>query len=245
MTEAFDEYTGEVKANGISARASNGAHHAKVEIERMRNGHGATGLHFAIWQAMQEMPVWITTDKAGAHRIKYATLKAILEEVRPKLAKYGIRIRQGADRSWAADEGGGVKGRLIPVYTDLIHVPTGEFERTQIEIPVTRLDPQSMGSAITYGRRYTLLTGLALATDEADDDGDRAMPKDITAPVHLSGDLANLKAEIDKIKEPTKLAEWGNDAKNKKRINQLSDGEIELIRQHYHAHGQKLIKSDE
>lgn len=245
MSEHMDQETGELRPNGIAARASSFAASAKVQIERDRSGYGATGLHFAVWQAVQTMPIWITTDKSGAHKIKYATLKAILEVVRPALTTHGVRIRQGADRSWGADEGGGVKGRLVPVYTDLVHVPTGEFERTQIEIPVSRLDAQSMGSAITYGRRYTLLAALGLATDEADDDGRGAMPNDITARVQESDELSALKAEVSKVKEATKLAELGRDEKFKKRANQLSSEEATLLRTHYQDHGRKLVGDPE
>ena len=42
-------------------------------------------LYAALMVAVSKMPVWITTDKTGAHKIKYATLKQILETVRPIL----------------------------------------------------------------------------------------------------------------------------------------------------------------
>jgi len=233
MSEHVDHDTGEIKPNGIASRASAAAAAAHMHQFAVRNGVGASGLHFAIWQAVQQMPVWITTDKSGAHKIKYATLKAILEVVRPVLMQHGVRIRQGADRTFGADEGGGVKGRLVPVYTDLIHAPTGEFERTQIEIPITRLDPQSMGSAITYGRRYTLLAALGLTSDEADDDGARAMPIDLAAKRTDSDDLLSLKADVDACKDIAALTKWASDAKIRRRIDQLGEAEADRLREHY------------
>jgi hypothetical protein len=233
MTEHIDQETGEVKPNGISARVSAAAAAAHMQTFAMRNGAGASSLHFSVWQAISEMPIWITTDKSGAHRMKYATLKAILEVVRPLLMKQGIRIRQGADRTYGADEGGGVKGRLVPVYTDLIHVPTGEFERTQIEIPISKLDPQAMGSAVSYGRRYTLLAALGLATDEADDDGARAMPVDLASKRTDSDDLLSLKADIDGAKDIAALTKWASDAKVRKKIDQLGEAEADRLREHY------------
>lgn len=233
MSEHIDSETGEIRPNGIASRASASAAQAHMQTFAMRNGHGASGLHFAIWQAVAEMPVWITTDKAGTHKIKYATLKAILEVVRPVLHKHGVRIRQGADRTFGADEGGGIKGRLVPVYTDLIHVPTGEFERTQLEIPVSKLDPQAMGSAMSYGRRYTLLAALGLATDEADDDGARAMPLDLAAKRTDSDDLLSLKADLDGCKDISALMKWSSEPKVRKRIDQLSEAEADRLREHY------------
>lgn len=240
MSEHIDSDTGEIRPNGIASRASAAAAQAHVQTFAMRNGVGASGLHFAIWQAIQQMPVWITTDKSGAHKIKYATLKAILEVVRPVLMQHGVRIRQGADRTFGADEGGGVKGRLVPVYTDLIHAPTGEFERTQIEIPITRLDPQSMGSAITYGRRYTLLAALGLTSDEADDDGARAMPIDLSAKRSDSDELVALKSDIDGCKDVAALTKWVMDPKNRKRIDQLGEVDADRLREHYSSKREQL-----
>lgn len=202
-------------------------------------------LYAALMAAVSKMPVWITTDKPGAHKIKYATLKQILETVRPILHANGIRIRQGADRSWSMDEGGGMKGRLIPVYTDLIHAESGEVDRTIIEIPLSRMDAQAMGSAITYGRRYTLIAALGLATDEADDDGESAKPRDLTDGVKESVDLAKLKQEIDTCKDATALMEWGEEVKSKKKADRLSQDEHTLLRKHYQTRQQKLLATDD
>lgn len=250
MSEHVDMETGEIKPNGIAHRASAAAAQAHLQQFAMRNAAGASGLHFAVWQAVQKMPVWITTDASASVSEKsqtkahYATLKRILETVRPLLSEAGIRIRQGSDRTFGADEGGGVKGRLVPVYTDLIHVPTGEFERTQIEIPISRLDPRSMGSAITYGRRYTLLAALGLATDEADDDGQSAMPKDIHGRAKLSGECEALIADINKQKTIDALTQWGIDPKNRKRLDQLNDVETDRVQTAYSAKREALSSAE-
>lgn len=229
----FHPETGEV--NGIASQAMAQVRHAPPPIVNR-------SLNDAIEGALKEIPVWITATKsAGRGTAKYATLKEILEVVRPVLLKHRVRIRQGADRSWPCDEGGGVKGRLIPVYTDFIHTVTGEVDRTTIEVPLTRLDPQAMGSAITYGKRYSILAGLGLATDEADDDGERALSRDVTEPVRESPEVGAMRAEIDKLKEASALALWGNDAKTKARINKLSEQDAMLVRKHYQERGRKLM----
>ena len=202
-------------------------------------------LYAALMAAVEKMPVWITTDKPGAHKIKYASLKAILEVVRPILLSEGIRIRQGADRSWPMDEGGGSKGRLVPIYTDLIHTETGETDRTIVEIPITALTAPSMGSAITYGRRYSLLAALGLATDEADDDGEAAKPKDLGEEHQDSRDLIAMTDEMHKLKDAAKLAEWSADAKQKRRFNALDETEIALMRQRYAVYRKAMLTGED
>ena len=208
-------------------------------------------LYAALMAAVSEMPVWITTDKenpafkSGGKLSKYASLKAILGVVRPILLKHGIRIRQGTDRSWPMDEGGGSKGRLVPVYTDLIHSETGETDRTMIEIPVTVLSAPAMGSAVQYGRRYSLLAALGLATDEADDDGEASKPKDLGEEHQDSRDLIAMTEEMHKIKDAAKLAEWSADAKQKRRFNGLDDTEIALMRQRYAVYRKVMLTGED
>lgn len=244
MSEMFDAETGELPlTNGVKAAAITAA--TRAAEQRQRLGVDNRSLNFAMFEAQCDLPAWITTDKKGAHNVKYASLKTILETVRPVLLKHHIRIRQGAERSFMLDEGGGSKGRLVPVYTDFIHMITGEQERTTIEMAVTRLDPQAMGSAITYGKRYSLIAGLGLSTDEADDDGVRATPHDLATAVAVSATLTALKAEIDKVKTLTELMEWGEAVKKKKRSADLSDDEAVILRAHYQAKVQKLAGETE
>jgi hypothetical protein len=244
MNEQFDLESGELLApvnNG--AAIAQGVSSARVQMSRDRMAMGLTAatMHGCIARAVAEMPIWIQTDKPGAHKIKYATLKSILEVVRPLLMKQGIRIRQGAEPCRGFDDGGGSKGRIVPVYTDLIETHSGVVERTTIEIPLTRFDPQAMGSAITYGKRYSILAALGLTTDEADDDGARAMSRDVTQKIEVSNALDLLKSEIDACKDKDALIKWGNDPKTKKRTNELVDDEAVLLRLHYAEKGRKLL----
>jgi hypothetical protein len=197
---------------------------------------GGRSLDEALFLVQSELPFWIkaeATGQAGPRRFKYATLASILAIVRPALEKHGIRLRQGADKSWPMDEGGGVKGRLIPVWTELVHVPSGERERVTLEMPLPKMDPQGMGSAVTFGRRYSLLAALGLASDEADDDGARAQRHDVTAQHEESAELISLKAEVDKIADVPALVKWGTDSKIKRAVDDLDEAEAVLLRQHW------------
>lgn len=58
------------------------------------------------------------------------------------------------------------------VTTTVIHVESGEWRRSTLFIPARKADAQAFGSALTYCRRYGLMTVLGLLT--TDDDGHAA-----------------------------------------------------------------------
>jgi len=78
----------------------------------------------------------------------------------------------------------------------LVHVKTGQSIISGIELPQNS-DPQKLGSAITYYRRYTLVSLLGLQAE--DDDGNSAKPKPqpIKAEITLVDALAKLEAALD------------------------------------------------
>lgn len=96
---------------------------------------------------------------------RYADLAAILDEVRPVFAKHGISIVQ----SPSYDVGG------------YAHVTTrlackGEWVMATSSCKVVKDDPQGVGSATTYLRRYSLAAFAGVA--QTDDDGNAASGKD-------------------------------------------------------------------
>lgn len=108
----------------------------------------------------------VVKDRTNPHfRNNYATLAAIMESVRPLLAGHGLSIVQGGG-SPVSNNDGNVIG--IAVETMLLH-SSGEYITSAIVLPVERPSPQTIGSAITYGRRYGVAAVLALTTEEDDD----------------------------------------------------------------------------
>jgi len=59
--------------------------------------------------------------------------------------------------------------------TQLMH-SSGEWLRGEFSIPIVKRDPQAVGSAITYCRRYTLQAILCIPS--VDDDGEAAMERE-------------------------------------------------------------------
>lgn len=94
-------------------------------------------------------------------RAKYADLAACWDVIRETLPVHGLSVVQTL---------GFADGRTI-VTTQLMHA-SGQWVRGSCPIRPVKDDPQGMGSAITYGRRYGLAAMVGLTQD--DDDGQAA-----------------------------------------------------------------------
>ena len=90
----------------------------------------------------------------------YASLPHILDEIAEPLEKAGLVLTQFPDGSGLT--------------TILIHAKSGQFLEATYEMPVAKAnDPQALGSAISYARRYAVSSILSLKIE--DDDAESAM----------------------------------------------------------------------
>lgn len=131
---------------------------------------------------------------------RYATLNSIMEACRPALLKYGIWLTQlplPAPSELAQDH--------IALLTKLTHADTGQWQSSLTIVPLPKSDPQGMGSALTYARRYALTSMLGIVTE--DDDGEAARI-----------DANNRQAQV-KQKESCKMKQ-GNSVHNDQSENQ-------------------------
>jgi hypothetical protein len=131
-----------------------------------------TNLYTALLAAQRAMgPVVKNATNPHLHS-KYADLSAVLETIEAPLWDNGLLLLQ----RFTHDQGGAI------LVTELIHAASGE--RIASEVPVVSkdpTDPQKIGAAITYYRRYSLLALLGLAPE--DDDGHAAsQPRPQPAP---------------------------------------------------------------
>jgi hypothetical protein len=93
---------------------------------------------------------------------KYADLNSVWDSCRDLLAENGLSVAQVND----------VSSDGVIVETVLMH-ESNEWLSGSIFLPLTKHDPQGVGSAITYGRRYGLAAIVGIVADE-DDDGNAA-----------------------------------------------------------------------
>ena len=88
----------------------------------------------------------------------YADLHAVIKAAFPFLSKYGLSVSQGNE----------IVPGAVCVTTLLMH-SSGQWLRSKIKLPLTKVDAQGVGAAMTYGRRYGLsaIAGIAQFDDDA------------------------------------------------------------------------------
>ena len=100
----------------------------------------------------------VAKSSAG-YNYRYADLAAVWDAIRRPLAENGLAVTQ---TTTYADSGEPV------IITTLLHT-SGEWVSGELLVRPVKADPQSLGSALTYGRRYALMGIVGVAP--ADDDG--------------------------------------------------------------------------
>lgn len=112
-------------------------------------------------------------DATNPHfKSRYADLPAIFEACKPALTSNGIAIVQLP----MCDPD---NGRVI-VFTMLLHA-SGQWIRSAASAIPRDLSPQSVGSAISYLKRYGLAAMAGVVADD-DDDGNAAQPLPSSQP---------------------------------------------------------------
>jgi len=111
---------------------------------------------------------------------KYADLAICIEAVIDALHENGIALIQHTNQS---DKG-------VIVSTVFMHESGEHMETGSIFVPAAQNNPQAFGSALTYARRYSLMTACGIAPE--DDDGHAASK--VQPPKILKADQT---AELD------------------------------------------------
>ena len=124
-----------------------------------------TELAGALVEAQSEFPT-VGKNSTNPHfKSNYADLTAIIETVRPVLAKHGLAVLQFPSTSDGADS----------LTTCLVH-KSGQFMRATARLATSvrgnSATAQEVGSAMTYCRRYGIQSVLGLVAE--DDDGKKA-----------------------------------------------------------------------
>jgi hypothetical protein len=122
---------------------------------------------------------------------KYADLGCIIDAVRKPFADNGLSFSQLVEES---------NDDTAVVTTLLLHT-SGEWLSSKLKLKPTKTDPQGIGSAITYARRYAL-SAIAGIASEDDDDGNKA-----SEPAPTKESYAIVDGAMDEIPRAETLAQ--------------------------------------
>ena len=149
--------------------------------------------------------VKVKKDRQNTHlKNKYATLDSVLDAITPALTENKLMIMQDGERI----------ENTMRVETTVIHI-SGQWAKFYFDIPIAKNDPQGVGSAFTYGRRYALAAAFGLS--QADDDAQIAVKS-----------AQDWKRDLDKCETVDDLQGVLRDAwKSSDKANQV------IIKEHY------------
>lgn len=94
---------------------------------------------------------------------KYADLGSVIDAIKPALVEHGLFFTQQPAQFDGA----------VAVETVLRHASGEAISLGTVVVPVNKNDAQAYGSALTYARRYGLVTAFGVPTE--DDDGNAAV----------------------------------------------------------------------
>ena len=99
--------------------------------------------------------------QVGQGKYMYSTLVSTWETIKELLKSNGLVVVQ------SPTSGENNIGNFFQ--TTIYHIDSGEFIREQMQMVLQREDPQAIGAAITYYRRYMLTSMLGLVPDDDND----------------------------------------------------------------------------
>lgn len=155
---------------------------------------------------------------------KYATLSNILENIQIPLAESGLSFAQIPD--WDC------------LTTILIHNESGEYLQGCYNIHAAKIDPQGIGSAITYARRYALSAILGINVEDDDDANAATHPQEksyqakaLTPTPHVPGAVTPNTATAEGAEKPWLSQKQFDDCLY--RINQGEQGVYEKAKANF------------
>jgi hypothetical protein len=156
-------------------------------------------------EAKKEIGAISKDSKNPFFKSKYFDINQLLEHVEPILEERGLMITQPI-----------IDNKVFSIIWD---IETGQNLESGLELP-TLNDPQKLGSCITYYRRYTLSSLLAIQAE--DDDANKASRPVKKGPLQLTDDnieSAIMKGTLEEVKKGIKVGKFTATPKQLEWIN--------------------------
>lgn len=135
----------------------------------MKQSEPCAELFAALSKAQAAMGAAAKDGKNPHFKSSYATLASCIDAVRGPFAANGLAFIQAPT----------LDGDVVSVETMIVH-SSGQWIASTASAKPAKLDPQAVGSAISYLKRYALMAMAALPS--ADDDGEASMERSMPAP---------------------------------------------------------------
>jgi hypothetical protein len=173
----------------------------------MNKSESIAGLAAALAKAQGSMKGALKDSANPFFKSKYADLASVVEAIRAAFSANGLSYIQTVEPS-DKDE--------VRVETTLLHSSGEWISCGVLSLPVSKIDAQGYGSALTYARRYSLSAAVGVAPE--DDDGNAASlakPKptmdctDHISAFHAAATLDDLQTAF---KTAYKAAQTGQDS---------------------------------
>lgn len=154
------------------------------------NGTGSVEFAKALCEVQGKLETIKKTKTNPFFKSKYAPLDVVWDTIRAVLAKNGFCVIQTTDIL--------PSGQSVLV-TELLHT-SGQSRKGIYPLNPIKPDPQGLGSAVTYARRYALQAAVGATVEEEDEDGQTAAKK------------AKVKEKIEEtMKTSTHVDDQGNE----------------------------------
>lgn len=176
----------------------------------MKKSETLTEFSKAFAKTQQEMKQPLKDANNPFFKSKYVPLENVVEAITESASKNGLSFTQFP----SSDEAGNVT-----VGTLVMHSSGEWIEYDPIKMKPVKNDPQSIGSAITYAKRYALSAIFGITSDP-DDDGNEATQTKKQAPAKKKDDpvisvekanyyLKEIAAiSVEKGKEDGSIVKW-------------------------------------
>jgi len=165
----------------------------------------------ALVLAQKEIRFAVKDSTNPHYKSKYANINSVIDAVKAPLNNNGIALIQSLSPS---------DDNKLHLTTRLIH-SSGEWIEDTAVCPIQKQDPQGLGSAISYIRRYSLSAMCAVYAD--DDDGQSAAlnAADYLQRITQSQSLEELQANYNfvmgEVKNDRTLSKLVIEAKDKRK----------------------------
>lgn len=169
-------------------------------------------------------------NKVNPHyKNRYADFTSCMDAVREPLCANGLSIMQYCD----------TMGDKLYLVTMLAHV-SGQWIKSFFPLNPSKMDSQGIGSAMTYGKRYSLSAMLGIVSDDDDDDGQASIQQTKTQqiPPNSRGNLKisaadaallhSIEQDLDKGKRD-KLMGWMKSTFQVERIEDLLVDDLKKV----------------